>query len=163
MDVPRSIPARLPPQFTFIPLFSLLNFMSAIIDNLWKINVQLPHVVPNRYVSPPVTATATAPLPLVELLRGHGFVFVCLRFVVRLAALPPASLARWPCAPLSVPGILMLFVESAAAMAGSDSNNAAGRRSEPDSFSAIYNIHAFTGATYDIPRSSSGRGLSRLF
>ena len=38
--------------------------MSAIIDNLWKINVQLPHVVPNRYVSPPVTATATALLSL---------------------------------------------------------------------------------------------------
>ena len=64
--------------------------MSAIIDNLWKINVQLPHVAPNRYVSPP--ATDSAPLPLVELLRGHGFVFVCLRFVVRLAALPPLPL-----------------------------------------------------------------------
>ena len=65
MDVPRSIPAPRPPQFTFIPLFSLLNFMSAIIDNLWKINVQLPHdVVPNRYVSPPVTATASALLSL---------------------------------------------------------------------------------------------------
>ena len=115
--------------------------MSAIIDNLWKINVQLPRdVVPNRYVSPAATA-------LVELLRGHGFVFVCLRFVLRLAG---CSSPRRPCAPpLSVPGILMLFVESAAAaMAGSDSNNAAGRRSEPDSFSAIYNIHAFTGATY---------------
>ena len=66
--------------------------MSAIIDNLWKINVQLPHVAPNRYVSPP--ATDSAPLPLVELLRGHGFVFVCLRFVVRLAALPSLALSR---------------------------------------------------------------------
>lgn len=46
----------------------------------------------------------------------------------------------------------MLFVESVAAAAGSDSNNAAGRRSEPDSFCTIYNIHAFTGATYlDLP------------
>ena len=66
--------------------------MSAIVDNLWKINVQLPHVAPNRYVSPP--ATDSAPLPLVELLRGHGFVFVCLRFVVRLAALPSLALSR---------------------------------------------------------------------
>ena len=61
----------------------------------------------------------------------HAFVFVCcLRFVVRLRL---AVLWLGVCAalPLSVPGILMPFVESAA---GSDSNNAAGSRSEPDSF-----------------------------
>ena len=76
MDVPRSIPAPRPPQFTFIPLFSLLNFMSAIIDNLWKINVQLPHVVPNRYVSPPVTATALLSLSFYEDMVSYLFVSV---------------------------------------------------------------------------------------
>ena len=68
--------------------------MSAIIDNLWKINVQLPHVVPNRYVSPPAAPPPPLRSALVELLRGHGFVFVCLRFVVRLAALPSLALSR---------------------------------------------------------------------
>ena len=54
----------------------------------------------------------------------------------------------------------MLFVESVAAAAGSDSNNAAGRRSEPDSFCTIYNIHAFTGAIYlDLPLEGVHRGV----
>ena len=47
-------------------------------------------------------------------------------------------------------------VGGAAAAVGSDSNNAAGSRSEPDSFSSIYYMHAFT----DIPLLL--RGGSRI-
>ena len=50
--------------------------MSAIIDNLWKINVQLPHVVPNRYVSPPATATAPLSLSFYEDMVSYLFVSV---------------------------------------------------------------------------------------
>ena len=82
----------------------------------------------------------------------HAFVFVCcLRFVVRLRL---AVLWLGVCAalPLSVPGILMPFVESAA---GSDSNNAAGSRSEPDSFRS-------TSTCMHIPLGLGGRGGHRL-
>ena len=71
----------------------------------------------------------------------RSYLFVSSPFCCAAGSLFPCSVCVPP--PLSVPGILMPFVESATAV-GSDSNNAAGSRSEPDSFSSIRFVHAYT-------------------
>ena len=147
----RPLPTALPNSLLSRSPFSLLNFMSAaIIDNLWKINSELPHVsvAPETVIAPPL-CLSVASAALYDDDR-HAFVFVCLLSVLLCGSLFPCSVCVPP--PLSVPGILMPFVESAAV--GSDSNNAAGSRSEPDSFSSIRFVHAYT----DLPTSCSGKG-----